>query len=56
MVLLQKAVDNVTATGVNYFTSMAILHKSYEGVAPITPPAGYTGHAHDFGGNNYFRI
>ena len=49
--VIAKAVDNVTASGVSYFTSAGNFGtKSYEGVfAPITAPAGYEGMAHEFG-------
>ncbi len=55
--VIAKAVDNVTASGVSYFTSAGNFGtKSYEGIfAPIAAPAGYVGMAHDFGSDNYYQ-
>ncbi|HNP54111.1 MAG TPA: hypothetical protein PKK69_05825, partial [Ferruginibacter sp.] len=50
--VVSKAVDEVTASGVQYFTSAGNFgNKSYESeFHPIPAPAGFTGMAHDFGG------
>ena len=59
--VISKAIDNVTASGVSYFTSAGNFGvKSYEGdFAPINPPAGQgfvtNAKVHDFGGNNFFQ-
>ena len=55
--VVAKAVEEVTASGVNYFTSAGNFGiKSYEGVFSPTPaPAGYVGVAHDFGAGNYYQ-
>ena len=55
--VISQAVDDVSATGVKYFTSAGNFGiKSYEGVfKPITAPAGYVGFAHDFGNGDYFQ-
>ncbi len=51
--VIAQAVDEVTSTGVNYFTSAGNFgDKSYEGVfSPVAAPAGYVGVAHNFGGD-----
>ena len=55
--VVAQAVEDVTATGVNYFTSAGNFGiKSYEGIfKPVAAPAGYLGVAHDFGGGDYFQ-
>ncbi|RZK46044.1 MAG: hypothetical protein EOO94_03420, partial [Pedobacter sp.] len=59
--VISKAVDNVTASGVSYFTSAGNFGvKSYEGdFSGIAPPGGQgfvsTARVHDFGNNNYFQ-
>ncbi|MFM2135144.1 MAG: hypothetical protein RL021_544, partial [Bacteroidota bacterium] len=49
-----KAVNNVTAAGVSYFTSAGNFgSKSYESsYSAMSPPLGLTGTAHDFGGGD----
>ena len=55
--VVAKAVEEVTASGVNYFTSAGNFGiKSYEGVFSPTPaPAAYVGVAHNFGAGNYYQ-
>ena len=56
--VVAKAVDNKTATGVQYFTSAGNFgNKSYEEVfRPIQAPALFGNvMAHDFGAGNYYQ-
>ncbi|RYY58508.1 MAG: hypothetical protein EOO05_16190, partial [Chitinophagaceae bacterium] len=51
-----KAVDDVTATGVSYFTSAGNFGvKSYEGNFEPTDAQGYADKAHNFGNGQYFQ-
>ncbi|MBK9412202.1 MAG: hypothetical protein IPN61_02060 [Bacteroidetes bacterium] len=55
--VIAQAVEDVSASGVNYFTSAGNFGiKSYEGVfTPMVAPAGYAGAAHDFGGGDFYQ-
>ncbi len=55
--VVAQAVEEVSASGVNYFSSAGNFGiKSYEGnFTPIPAPAGYTGEVHDFGGGDYLQ-
>src|SRR6185436_4187167 len=55
--VIAQAVEDVTASGVSYFTSAGNFGvKSYEGIFNPTPaPAGYAGVAHNFGGGDFFQ-
>ncbi|HRH35924.1 MAG TPA: hypothetical protein PKY12_12745, partial [Catalimonadaceae bacterium] len=55
--VIAQAVEDVSSTGVNYFTSAGNFGtKSYEGIFnPIDVPSKFRGKAHDFGGGDYLQ-
>ena len=55
--VVAKAVDQVTAQGVSYFSSAGNFgNKSYSGLfSPAPPPTGVTGSAHNFGGGDILQ-
>ncbi|MEP7318395.1 MAG: S8 family serine peptidase, partial [Panacibacter sp.] len=55
--VVARAVDDVTAKGVSYFTAAGNYgNKSYRNAFnPVAAPAGITGFAHDFGGGDIYQ-
>ena len=56
--IIAKAVEDVTSTGVSYFTSAGNFGtKSFEStfIPAAVTPSGYLGVAHDFGGGNVYQ-